>query len=170
MQYMKKIFILLAVISLGISIGFVANAANQNLSGYIYSGEAGWISLNCANTNSCDKIDYGVAMGENGKLSGFGYSQNNGWINFNPNYGGMNINSDDTLSGWAFSEKENWIRIDKASIVSADNLQKEITSAQNTVAEFQNQPGSLSDSGVMTLLNNLCSQFLSKEECNIFNN
>ena len=140
---MKKIFILSAVIFLSIGAFSVANASGQNLSGYVYSESAGWISLSCANTNSCDKINYKVSVDDLGKLSGYGYSQNQGWINFNPNYGGVSIGSDNSLSGWAYCEKAEWLSVDGAKIVYLNDLQN------------------------ITDLNSLCKEFLSSSESNI---
>ncbi len=40
------------------------------LSGYAWSAEYGWISLNCSNDSSCATVNYGVANDGNGVLSG----------------------------------------------------------------------------------------------------
>ena len=159
---MKKIIILLIAIFLSIGIFSIAQANSQNLSGYIYSDTAGWISLNCSNTNSCNTISYKISQDAKGKLSGYGFSQNGEWINFNPNFGGVNVNSDSTFSGWAYSEKGEWINFDSAKIISSNDLQNEISSAKDVA-----NSNDLSDAGTMSLLNSLCSQFLTSSECNL---
>ena len=159
---MKKIIILLIAIFLSIGIFSIAQANSQNLSGYVYSETAGWISLSCANTNSCNTISYMVSLGNNGKLSGYGYGQNGEWINFNPNFGGVNVSSDSTISGWVYSEKGDWINFDSAKIISSNDLQNEISSAKDVA-----NSNDLSDAGTMSLLNSLCNKFLSASECNL---
>jgi hypothetical protein len=73
---MEKIFILSVVIFLSMGFWSIANADSQELTGYIYSESAGWISLSCANTSSCGLINYNVIIDASGNLSGYGYSQN----------------------------------------------------------------------------------------------
>ena len=153
------------IVFLALGFSSSARAASQELQGYVYSETSGWISLNCKNTNSCDSIGYRVLEDATGKLSGYGYSQNNEWINFNPNFGGVNINSNNELSGWAFSEKGDWVNFDNAKNISTNELQNEITSAKATINN-----NSLSDDGAMSLLNSLCGKFLSASECDIINN
>ena len=161
---MKKIIILSAVIFVSIGIFSVVQANSQNLSGYVYSETAGWISLSCANTNSCNTISYMVSLGNNGKLSGYGYGQNGEWINFNPNFGGVNVSSDSTISGWVYSEKGDWINFDSAKIISSNDLQNEISSAKDVA-----NSNDLSDAGTMSLLNSLCNKFLSNNDCDLLN-
>jgi len=163
-QDMSKLFILLSVILLSVSTFSIVNASGQELSGYIYSENAGWISLNCSNTNSCDAVDYKV-VNNDGVASGYGYSQNSGWINFNPNYGGVNIGFDNELSGWAYSEKGDWLKIESVKVVPTNELQNEVVSAKNVISS-----DNLSEYNIMDLLSNLCSQFLISSECDIINN
>ena len=159
---MKKIIILSAIIFLSIGIYSSALAATQNLTGYIYSDTAGWISLSCANTNSCSSVDYKVSEDVSGKLSGYGYSQNGEWVNFNPNFGGVNVNSDGTLSGWAYGQTSEWINFNFEKIISAGDLQNEITSAKDIT-----NSDDLSNAGTASLLNSLCNKFLSASDCNL---
>ena len=95
----------------------------SELSGYVYTDDAGLISLNCQNTNSCDRINYRVSADNNGKLSGWGYSQESGWIDFNPKYGGASVSADNSVSGWVFAENNNWVNIASMKIISLDDLQ-----------------------------------------------
>lgn len=159
---MKKVIILSAIIFLSVGIFSVARADSKELSGYIYSDTAGWISLNCSNTNSCNTISYKVSQDVKGKLSGYGFSQNNEWINFNPNFGGVNVSSDSTFLGWAFGQTSEWINLDSAKIISANDLQNEIVSAKDIT-----NSDDLSSASTMSLLNSLCSQFLTSSECNL---
>ncbi|MFW0871308.1 MAG: hypothetical protein ACKKL4_02545 [Patescibacteria group bacterium] len=70
--------------------GFVAiapamAAPDDRLSGWAWSDNIGWISMNCTNTESCDTVDYGVTVSGTGAtqaLSGWAWSDNIGWINF----------------------------------------------------------------------------------------
>ena len=156
----KQLVLLSIIIFLTFGFCFVAKADSTNLVGYLYSESAGWISLNCSNTNSCDSIAYNVSEDDNGRLSGYGYSQDGQWINFNPNYGGANIGPDGLLAGWIFAENTGWARIDGAEIVSLNDLQNNIVLAENTV-----NSGSLSADDAMSLLNNLCGKFMASSEC-----
>ena len=55
----------------------------DNISGYAWSDNIGWISFNCTDTDSCSTSDYGVGIGTDNKLSGYAWSDNIGWITFN---------------------------------------------------------------------------------------
>src|SRR6266702_8809426 len=44
---------------------------SEALAGYLWSENAGWVSLSCANTGSCARVDYGVRNDGAGALSGF---------------------------------------------------------------------------------------------------
>jgi hypothetical protein len=158
----QKIILLLLIPILAFGFSNSAKATSQNLSGYVYSDTAGWISLSCTNTNSCNTISYKVSEDGNGKLSGYGYSQNGEWVNFEPNFGGVNVNPDETISGWAYSEKGDWLNFDSAKNISANDLQNEITSAKDIT-----NSDDLSDAGTMSLLNSLCGQFLTSSECSL---
>lgn len=60
-----------------------ATAADNELTGFAWSSNIGWISLNCSNTGSCTK-GYKVIKRSDGQLSGYGWSSNIGWVNFAP--------------------------------------------------------------------------------------
>jgi hypothetical protein len=60
-----------------------ASAAIVDLSGHAWSGNVGWISFNCADTNSCATSNYKVTWNDvTGALSGYAWNDNIGWINF----------------------------------------------------------------------------------------
>jgi len=166
----KLILLFLAVLFLGFGFSCSAKASSQELSGYIYSEDAGWVSLNCKNTDSCDTISYSVSSDDSGVLSGYGFSQNRGWINFDPEYGGVTANSVGELSGWVFTDQGDWLRIDGAKVVASDVLQKEVTSLKDTIDESDNvSTASLLNSNFMELLNNLCNQIFSSSQCSNIN-
>ena len=160
----KSLIILAVAIFLGLGFCSAANA-DTNLAGYVYSEDIGWISLSCANTNSCGTVNYGVVTNNNGSLSGYGFSQNKEWVNFNPNYGGASVKPDNSLSGWIFAEKTGWARIDGVKVVSLNDLQAEVTLAENTI-----NSNNLSTDSTMSLVNSLCGQILTNSECNEINN
>ncbi|MEK7662151.1 MAG: hypothetical protein AAB355_01445 [Patescibacteria group bacterium] len=59
-------------------------SSSQNLSGYAWNDNIGWISFNCTNTSSCASIDYGVNVDTTTRnMSGYAWSDNVGWISFN---------------------------------------------------------------------------------------
>ena len=84
----KKLFIAaIFIIFIGIEIVFfVAQSAqadsNENVSGWAWSENIGWISFNNSNTNG--GINYGVNIENDGNLTGYAWSENIGWIDFNP--------------------------------------------------------------------------------------
>ncbi|MDP2820872.1 MAG: PKD domain-containing protein [bacterium] len=82
METTKIYFAFLAVFFVFCGFQF-ANAAG-NVGGYAWSENIGWISFNCANSNTCATSNYGVNMDlNNGKFSGYAWSENVGWISFN---------------------------------------------------------------------------------------
>ncbi len=58
----------------------------DNLDGFAWSSNVGWISFNCENTD-CTDSNYGVSLGaeQNGQraFSGFAWSSNVGWVSLN---------------------------------------------------------------------------------------
>ncbi len=64
-----------------------ANAALQEVTGWAWSSNIGWISFNCSNTDSCGTSNYKVFIedapgGTRGDFSGYAWSDNVGWISF----------------------------------------------------------------------------------------
>jgi len=166
----KLILLFLGLTFLGIGSICFAKASSQELTGYIYSEDAGWVSLNCKNTDSCDTISYNVSADDSGALSGYGFSQNGEWIDFGPDYGGVMTNSVGELSGWAFTDQGDWLRIDGLKVVATEVLQKEVASIKDTVNESDDlATASLSNSNIMDLLKNLCNQLFSSSQCSNIN-
>ncbi len=101
--------------------GDTANGAviGENIcSGYLYSGNCGWISLGSgtpsngwqySNTSS---TDWGVNHDGKGNLSGYAYGANIGWINFEQVYGKPQINLETgNLTGNVWSASCGWISL-----------------------------------------------------------
>lgn len=60
-------------------------AGTSPVDGYAWSSAFGWVSFNCSNSNSCARVNYGVAYDKTtGALSGYAWSSNLGWISFQP--------------------------------------------------------------------------------------
>ena len=63
----------------------VSRADSVSLSGWAWSSNIGWVSLNCQDLNVCSTSNYQVQMDlTTGALSGYAWSSNIGWIQFNP--------------------------------------------------------------------------------------
>lgn len=86
-----------------------AFASSNELKGFAWSSNIGWISFNCLNTATCGSSAYKVVMDNSGNLSGYAWSSNIGWINTNPagaaarpsDAHGLQINlSNGVMSGW----------------------------------------------------------------------
>lgn len=69
----------------------VSAGSTDNLSGYAWSSNIGWVSFNCMNEGTCGTSNYGVHIDESqrfstggiGGFSGWAWSSNIGWISFN---------------------------------------------------------------------------------------
>jgi hypothetical protein len=59
------------------------SATADNVAGWAWSENIGWISFNCTNENACGSSNYGVNIADNGILSGYAWSEHIGWISFN---------------------------------------------------------------------------------------
>jgi len=83
--YSVFISILILIVSAVVTVSDDnVNAANsQDLTGWAWSSNVGWISFNCINENSCTNAQYNVAMASGGALSGYAWNSNIGWISFN---------------------------------------------------------------------------------------
>lgn len=88
---MKSFFLKFSFLFALTVIPFFASAnSTQNMSGFAWSSNIGWISFNCTNTSTCNTADYGVHMASDGRLCGnescsipgYAWSSNIGWIQF----------------------------------------------------------------------------------------
>ena len=60
------------------------DAYGNNVSGWAWSQNIGWVSFSCSNNNTCGTVNYGVNVNsDTGLLSGYAWSQSIGWISFN---------------------------------------------------------------------------------------
>ena len=85
----KKFLVGSFTLGLLVFLSSVVYAGPQdNIDGYAWSSNIGWISFNCENVN-CSASNYGVNLDidENGYryFSGYAWSSNIGWISFNEN-------------------------------------------------------------------------------------
>jgi len=77
------------IVGVALSVTFFLTAAQpvssdttDNLSGWAWSENIGWISFNCTNSGSCASSDYGVNVKNSGDLQGYAWSENVGWVSF----------------------------------------------------------------------------------------
>lgn len=90
--------------------------SDAELTGYAWSENVGWISLNCSNNSYCGTVSYKVNNDGNGNLSGWAWNEVIGWISFDSATSGSSysyqviINSSTgDFSGWAWNDKIGWI-------------------------------------------------------------
>ena len=68
----------------GFLSGRTEAGVQDNVHGWAWRSNIGWVSFNCTDTNSCGGVDYGVTIDEDtGILSGYAWSSNIGWVSFN---------------------------------------------------------------------------------------
>lgn len=112
--------------------------ASDNVYGWAWSSNFGWISLNCYNyynqilEDNCSVSDYGVNVdNETGNLEKYAWSSNFGWLAFDkagpypsaPNYSAR-AGEDGLLRGWAHAANlgsQGWIRFQGESCATSQN-------------------------------------------------
>lgn len=108
-----------------------AVAGVDELSGWAWSSNIGWVSFNCSDQNVCNGSDYKVKVDlATGNLSGYAWSSNIGWIDFGPSgpypSAGPNYSAKIDLSivtgvtsGWIkAAQSDGWIKITDANMNS----------------------------------------------------
>ena len=85
------------------------HVTDTTLTGYAWSAEFGWISLNCSNDTSCSTVDYKVSNDGAGILSGYSWSETACWIDWKPTGGGVTIDGSGVFSGRAWGDQVGWI-------------------------------------------------------------
>jgi hypothetical protein len=80
-MYMFR-FILIAVVVLFAPAAMAQTIPPVDLSGYAWSSNIGWISLNCLNDSNCATSDYKVTVNADRTVTGYAWSSNIGWIKF----------------------------------------------------------------------------------------
>jgi hypothetical protein len=114
-----KVSILSIFLSALFSPFLTSAGTSDNLSGWAWSSNVGWISFNCTNTSSCGTVNYGVNKDVSGNLAGYAWSSNIGWIQFGglssfPSGGGTQglnaVMQGSNLVGWvrALSYSGDW--------------------------------------------------------------
>lgn len=68
------------------NVKIISAGSGDNVSGWAWNLNIGWISFNCTNENpQCSGADYGVSVDPNtGDFSGYAWNSNIGWIDFAP--------------------------------------------------------------------------------------
>ena len=106
----------------GENIGWVDFADTEvtetELTGYSYSSNTGWISLNCSTTNTCADADYGVVNNGLGDLSGYAWGENIGWVDF----GGVSINTEGDFLGYAYSPNIGYVSFNCLNTNTCDDV------------------------------------------------
>ena len=123
----------------GANIGWMDWVANTNTgavigdyvcSGYVYSGNVGWINLGSGSpTNgiqyqNLSTNDFGVNNDGLGDLTGYAWGANIGWITFEQTYGKPKVNLvTGALSGYIWSANCGWISLNNSeAYVQSDTL------------------------------------------------
>ncbi|MBI1961069.1 MAG: hypothetical protein HYS45_00015 [Parcubacteria group bacterium] len=149
MHYFKnKIFLCaafgVAAAAAAIPLSVFAACGFHNVSGYVWSRNTGWVSLNC---NAGGTVDYGLGIDfESGDatelVTGYAWSSNLGWLNFQPsgpyptwgsvpasaatfyrNVGGSPTTTAGSIRGWAKWEAlgaNGWMVMGPITISSTD--------------------------------------------------
>ncbi len=96
------------------------SATTDNMSGWAWSNNVGWISFNCTTggstaNNICPTSNYGVNKDVSGNLMGYAWSDNIGWIKFGgllgfPTVGGTVTQNARVTPGAGATTFEGWAR------------------------------------------------------------
>ncbi|MBI4215462.1 MAG: PKD domain-containing protein, partial [Parcubacteria group bacterium] len=86
---------------------FAFAGPSQNVTGFAWSENIGWISHNSSDTGGA--VDYGVNIEADGRLAGYAWSENYGWIQYDPvgpypsapNYSAKYFPCTGKIRGWA---------------------------------------------------------------------
>lgn len=67
------------------NIKYLEASSGDNVTGWAWNSNIGWISFNCSNDSSCAASNYGVNIDlPTGNIGGSAWSPNVGWIDFGP--------------------------------------------------------------------------------------
>ena len=72
----------LFILSYAVLVHPAPASSHNNVSGYAWSENIGWISFNCTDPGTCGGVDYGVNVRDDDFLEGHAWSDNIGWISF----------------------------------------------------------------------------------------
>jgi len=139
MKFLKRTTIILIIVGVEFLFGYKLTALageEDNLFGWAWNSQAGWISFNnCVYDGPCEGYDYGVKLDEDDyTLSGYAWSDNVGWIKFDntglvgysypaggfPTHGAQIDPGSRTFSGWAKilsldNGNDGWVKLAKDS-------------------------------------------------------
>lgn len=77
-----RTFLILTLAILGYFGSGATYADAGNLTGYAWSSNIGWVSMNCENHAGCNVSQYGVNVLPSGLMEGYAWSPNIGWLSF----------------------------------------------------------------------------------------
>lgn len=121
---------------------------DDELTGYAYGENIGWLSLNCSNTSSCGTVDYKVENDGDGNLSGYAWGENIGWVDFDPTNGGVTIDtSTGDFSGYAYGENVGWIVFNCATTSSCGTVNYKVNTTWRPPVVAPPPPSSSSGGG-----------------------
>lgn len=90
---MFKIIFITSLLSLPLFFGNVgvsnvsANVpeinSSKKVTGWLWSGNIGWISMNCEDLGTCNEVEFGVEI-VGSDVIGYAWSDNVGWLRFDP--------------------------------------------------------------------------------------
>lgn len=107
----SSLIIVATLVASGLLIGNIVRTANaattDDVLGYAWSDNIGWISFNSIDGGG--PVSYGVGLDSvTGDFSGYAWSDNIGWIDFAPTVGypeapnhGAHLEADGSITGWA---------------------------------------------------------------------
>jgi hypothetical protein len=76
------LFSIALLFSLTLGAKAVSAGTGDNVTGWAWSSNIGWISMNCTNDSSCGTSNYGVNKNVDNTLTGYAWSSTVGWIQF----------------------------------------------------------------------------------------
>jgi len=84
MIYKHLVVIFVFTLAFFVVIPAISRAGTaDNVSGFAWSENIGWVSFNCTDQGTCGSVDYGVNVRDDGFLAGYAWTDTIGWISFN---------------------------------------------------------------------------------------
>lgn len=77
------LFLSLGALFFAVFVSDARAGASDNVSGWAWSENVGWISFNCTNDSTCGTVNYGVNVRQDDYLEGYAWTETVGWISFN---------------------------------------------------------------------------------------
>lgn len=90
----KRNIVRMAALALVASAWFLVAAparagTDDDLRGWLWSDNIGWVSMNCVTAGTCGMVNYGVDITAANDIVGYGWSANLGWMCFGETCGGI---------------------------------------------------------------------------------